>query len=56
MSTPMRRIRSGCCARATSGHAEGRNVAIEYRSADGRYERAPALAADLVRHLDAIRV
>jgi ABC-type uncharacterized transport system substrate-binding protein len=32
-----------------TGHVEGRNVAIEYRWAEGRYERLPALAVDLVR-------
>jgi putative ABC transport system substrate-binding protein len=31
------------------GYAEGRNVAIEYRSADGRAERFPDLASELVR-------
>ena len=31
------------------GYVEGRNLAIEYRSADGRAERFPDLAAELVR-------
>jgi putative ABC transport system substrate-binding protein len=38
-----------------TGYVEGRNVAFEYRSADGQYARLPGLAADLVgRHVDAI--
>jgi hypothetical protein len=60
MERPARTRRCRCCAGSEpclgafrqglreSGFVEGRNLAVEARYADDRYERLPALAADLI--------
>ncbi len=41
---------------SATGFKEGQNLVIEYRWAEGQYERLPALAADLVAHQVALIV
>jgi ABC-type uncharacterized transport system substrate-binding protein len=41
---------------AETGHVEGQNVAIEFRWAEGDYDRLPALAGELVRRPIAVLV
>src|SRR6478609_8945435 len=42
------RVRAFHDGLAEIGYVEGRNIAVEYRWAEGRYDRLPALATELV--------
>src|SRR5450755_2554761 len=52
-AVPVAAIRQGL---QETGFVEGQNLAIEYRTADGEYERLPELVTDLVRSQVAVIV
>ena len=56
MSTPMRRIRSGCCARAASGHAAAAPPSSVMNSRRSHSITSSARASSARRHVEAERL
>ena len=53
-NTPPRHVSAFNAALAESGYVDGQNIVVDYQFLDGRFERLPALLAELVRRRVAV--